>query len=136
MNAKIHNLLRAIGLILFCAFVGITDEANVRNSRVEQCSSTKQEQLVAHDGREAMHLAIENNSRFVAPPLVARVATAAVRIISARYYSIHDNVSLEHRAGINFSSHNLKAGDDTRMCRLSPSRFRVRYIYSLRRLII
>jgi hypothetical protein len=96
----------------------------------------RQELLTEHDGREAMRLAIENNSRFVAPPLVARVATATVRIISARHYNANDNISLEQRAGVNFSNHNLKAVDDARLYRLSPSQFRVRYIYSLRRLII
>ncbi len=136
MNAKIHNVLQTIGLILFCAFVGITAEANVRNGQTEQCTSIKQEQLSEHDGREAMHLAIENNSRFVAPPLVARVAGASVRIISARNLTTHDNVSIEQRAGVNFSNHNLKAGHDTRMYRLSPSKFRTKYIYSLRRIII
>lgn len=95
----------------------------------------EQEQLTEHDGREAMCLMIENNSRFVAPPLVARVAGATVRTISARNLG-SNTTAAEHRAGNNFSSHNLKAGDDTRLYRLSPSSFRVRYIYSLRRIII
>ncbi len=136
MNAKIHNVLQTIGLILFCAFVGITAEANVRNGQTEQCTSIKQEQLSEHDGREAMHLAIENNSHFVAPPLVARVATATIRIISARNQNAGNHIAAEHRAGFKFSSHNLKAADDTRLYRLSPSKFRTKYIYSLRRIII
>lgn len=136
MNAKIHSLLRAIWFVLFCTFVAITVEANEQNGQVAQCESVRQELLTEHDGREAMRLAIENNSRFVAPPLVARVATATVRIISARHYNANDNISLEQRAGVIFSNHNLKAVDDARLYRLSPSQFRVRYIYSLRRLII
>ncbi len=122
--------------MLFCAFVGITIDANVRYDSVELRSTIEQEQLTEHDGREAMHLAIENCSRFIAPPLVARVATATVRIISARTPNAGNNIAAEHRAGVIFSSHNLKAGDDTRLYRLSPSGFRVRYIYALRRIII
>ena len=136
MNAKIHSLLRAIWFVLFCTFVAITVEANEQNGQVAQCESVRQELLTEHDGREAMRLAIENNSRFVAPPFVARVAGASVRIISARNLTTHDNVSIEQRAGVNFSNHNLKAGHDTRMYRLSPSKFRTKYIYSLRRIII
>jgi hypothetical protein len=136
LNAKIHRTLQLIVALLFCAFVGISAEANTQNRHAQQSTSTKQEQLTQHDGREAMHLAIENNSRFVAPPLVARVASASVRIISARNLTTHDNVSIEQRAGVNFSNHNLKAGHDTRLYRLSPSKFRTKYIYSLRRIII
>lgn len=136
MNAKIHRMLQLVATLLFCAFVGISAEANVQNRHMQQSTSTQQEQLTEHDGREAMHLAIENNSRFVAPPLVARVAGVSVRIISARNLTTHNNVSIEHRAGINFSNHNLKAGHDTRLYRLSPSKLRTKYIYSLRRIII
>jgi hypothetical protein len=125
-----------MAVVLYCAFVGTATEANARNRKAEHCTSTKQEQICASDSRYDLHLAIENNSRFVAPPLVARVAGASVRIISARNFSAHDNVSIEHRAGVNFSNHNLKAGHDTRMYRLSPSKFRTKYIYSLRRIII
>lgn len=135
MNAKIHNALRAIVLTLFCVVVGLTAETNAQSSSIVPYSSIKQEQLTEHDGREAMHLAIENNSRFVAPPLVARVAGATVRTISSRNLG-SNTAAAEHRAGLNFSSHNLKAVDDTRLYRLSPSSFRVRYIYSLRRIII
>lgn len=136
LNAKIHRTLQLIAVVLFCAFVGVTTEANARNRQAEHCTSTQQEQISASDSSYDLHLAIENNSRFVAPPLVARVAGASVRIISARNFSTHDNVSIEHRAGVNFSNHNLKAGDDTRLYRLSPSKFRTKYIYSLRRIII
>ena len=120
LNSKAHRVLLTLCIALFAALVGLSAEANVRNSKGGTCPSAQQEQLCANDGRYDLHLAIENNSRFVAPPLMARIAGASVRILSVR----------------NHSNLYLKAGDDTRLYRLSPSRKRVRYIYSLRRIII
>ncbi|MBR4148594.1 MAG: hypothetical protein IKT94_00475 [Rikenellaceae bacterium] len=123
-------------IALFAAFVGLSAESNVRSIKGELCTTTQQEQLCAGDGRYDLHLAIENNSRFVAPPLADRIASVSVRIISARNYKTNNNQSVEHRAGINFSNHNLKADRDTRLYRLSPASIRIKYIYSLRRIII
>lgn len=136
LNSKAHRVLLTLCIALFAALVGLSAEANARNSKGGTCPSAQQEQLCANDGRYDLHLAIENNSRFVAPPLMARIAGASVRILSVRNHSTGEGVSAEHRAGINHSNLYLKVGDDTRLYRLSPSRKRVRYIYSLRRIII
>ena len=134
--SKFHRLLLALCFVLFAAFVCVAAEANVRSVKGGLCPSMQQEQLCAGNGHYDLHLAIENNSRFVAPPLATRIASVSVRIISARNYKTNNNQLFEHRVGVNFSNHNLKADCDTRLCRLSPASFRIKYIYSLRRIII
>lgn len=122
---------------LFCAFVGLSTEANARAEAEAVCPSViENEVLRVGDNSDDLHLAIESNSRFVAPPLVARVTGAAVRIISTRTQSNGDQIAPEHRARLLFSSHNIRAVNEVRLLRLSPSQLRTRYIYSLRRIVI
>lgn len=129
--------MRTVLIALFCAFVGLTTEANARADAKEVCPSVAaNEVLRVGDSSDDMRLAIECNSRFVAPPMVARVAGAAVRIISTRTQSSCDQLAPEQRARVLFSSHNIRAVNEVRLLRLSPSRLRTRYIYSLRRIVI
>lgn len=124
-------------IALFCAFVGLTTEANVRADAKEVCPLVAEnEVLCVGDSSDDLHLAIECNSRFVAPPMVARVAGAAVRVISTRTQSSGNQLAPEQRARALFSSHNIRAVNEVRLLRLSPSRLRTRYIYSLRRIVI
>lgn len=135
MKLNIWKLLRMSCVALFCAFVGLSAEAN----RVVEESCQQPIQTVtfqSDDGSPDMHLAIENNSRFVAPPLVARITGAAVRILTARTSLMNDQLAPEHRANVVFSNHNIRAVNEARLLRLSPSGFRTRYVYSLRRIVI
>lgn len=134
-KTKVHNWLRISLFVLFWVFVGVATEANSPTAKA--CSAPIENEVISQcDGCDDIRIAIENSSHFVAPPLVARVAAAVRTVTTSRSGSSSNTCCTEHRVG-NFTSNiHIRAVNEARLLRLSPSGLRTRYIYSLRRIVI
>lgn len=128
--------MRIALFVLFWVFVGVATEANSPTAKA--CSAPIENEVISQcNGCDDLRVAIENSSHFVAPPTTARLAAAAARTVTtSRTSSSNNYCCVAQRIGGFTSNHNIRAVNEARLLRLSPSGLRTRYIYSLRRIVI
>lgn len=125
-------MLRAAAVVvLSIAAFGLWTEDAVPQSKTATASAVLQQT----DSHNDFHAAVEYNSLFTAPS-AASLAGVSVRCVRVRSNSSGSGCGAMAEPENRISELHFKKAREALMLRLSPSRMRKEYLYSLRRLVI